>query len=213
MTEIQSRTYVTTCPRCQQTVVASQEAIAQPFPDHDFNILRHIIARCEICYQALLLEQDGQAPKSERDAKCVWPVLDRVLSEAVPESLRREHGEATSCFKSGAYTATVVMVRRTLEGVCNQHGVTRKPLFKALEEMEGKGLIEGRLLEWSQELRVLGNEAAHFTGGHVSRQDASDAIALAEAILDYLYVFSARFEEFKSRRGQTANPVVPQQGP
>jgi hypothetical protein len=62
------------------------------------------------------------------------------------------------------------------------------------------GLIEGRLLEWAQELRVLGNEGAHFTGERVARQDAQDALALAEAILDYLYVFSAQFFEFKNRR-------------
>jgi hypothetical protein len=34
----------------------------------------------------------------------------------------------------------------------------------------------------------------------VSREDAQDALALAEALLDYLYVFSAQFAEFKQRR-------------
>ena len=36
----------------------------------------------------------------------------------------------------------------------------------------------------------------------VSREDAQDALALAEALLDYLYVFSAQFAEFKQRRNQ-----------
>lgn len=66
--------------------------------------------------------------------------------------------------------------------------------------MQNDGLIEGRLLEWAEELRVLGNEGAHFTGRRVAREDAQDALALAEALLDYMYVFSAQFAEFKQRR-------------
>ncbi len=92
------------------------------------------------------------------------------------------------------------MVRRTLEGVCAENGIKKQPLIRALQEMKGGGLIEGRLLEWAEELRVLGNEGAHFTGRRVSREDAQDALALAEALLDYLYVFSAQFTEFKQRR-------------
>lgn len=200
---VQPRTYRTECPTCQQKVVATQEAVSDVSPDKDFNILRHIIARCGICYQTLLLEQDEAIYSQmlfQGNAKCLWPTPARSISETIPDSLRREHQEARSCFKATAYTATVVMVRRTLEGLCAQHGVTSKPLFTALGDMERRGLIEGRLLEWAQELRVLGNEAAHFTGAAVSRQDAADAVALAEALLDYLYVFSAQFEKFKQRR-------------
>jgi hypothetical protein len=133
-------------------------------------------------------------------------VLERHLSDTVPESLRQEHSEARACFNAKAYTATVVMVRRTLEGVCADHGITRKPLYAALGEMKSTGLIEGRLLEWAQELRALGNDAAHFTGRSVSRQDAKDALSLAEALMDYMYVFTAQFEQFQARRaGQSSD--------
>ena len=127
------------------------------------------------------------------------------MNHAVPESLRLEHIEAKKCFKNGAYTAAVVMVRRTLEGVCVEHGIKGMPLFKALTQLQNTGLIEGRLLEWAQALRVLGNEGAHFTGNRVARQDAQDALALAEAILNYMYVFSEQFTEFMKRR-QEAEP-------
>lgn len=45
-----------------------------------------------------------------------------VLNSAVPESLRLEHREAHVCFEAGAYTAAIVMVRRTLEGVLQRNG-------------------------------------------------------------------------------------------
>jgi uncharacterized protein DUF4145 len=92
------------------------------------------------------------------------------------------------------------MVRRTLEGVCVQHGIRDVPLVKALKRMQEDGLIEGRLVEWAQALRVLGNEAAHFTGTRVTIEDAKDALALAEAILNYMYVFTEQFNEFMKRR-------------
>ncbi|MFD8896350.1 DUF4145 domain-containing protein [Streptomyces ardesiacus] len=115
------------------------------------------------------------------------------------------HEEARKCFSVKAYTAAVAMVRRTLEGVCKDQNVQqggRAKLFQMLEALKSAGKIDGRLFEWAQALRVLGNEGAHFTGVEVTREDASDSIDLAEALLDYLYVLSAQFDEFKARRGQ-----------
>jgi hypothetical protein len=57
-----------------------------------------------------------------------------------------------------------------------------------------------REIRQADELRVLRNQGAHYTGTQVSREDAADAIALCEAVLDYTYVLTARFEEFKKRR-------------
>jgi len=121
------------------------------------------------------------------------------MSKTIPETLRREVGEAQACFRGAAYTATVVMVRRTLEGICAEHGLKSYPLFKSLGQMKEQGLIDGRLLEWAEALRSLGNEGAHFTGNAVSREDAQDSLTFAEAILNYLYVFSEQFAEFKKR--------------
>ena len=77
--------------------------------------------------------------------------------------------------RGAAYTATVVMVRRTLEGICAEHGLKVYPLFKALHQMKEQGLVDGRLLEWAEALRSLGNEGAHFTGKVVSKEDAQDS--------------------------------------
>ena len=191
--------YVIPCPKCGTKAIATAQEFYD-FPDDAFDIQRYVIAQCEICYSIIFVRylRDEKFPRNK--AKILWPQADRTLSTAIPESLRLEHNEARTCFRDAAYTATVVMVRRTLEGVCAEHGVKKMTLVKALAQMKDNGLIEGRLLEWAQELRVLGNEGAHFTGKRVPRADAADALALAEAILDYLYVFSAQFDAFKERR-------------
>jgi hypothetical protein len=130
----------------------------------------------------------------------VWPDGARLLSTAVPKPLQAEHNEARRCFDAKAYTATAVMVGRTLEGMCAEHGIHDRVLMKSLEKMRDGGLIDQRLFDWATELRSLRNAGAHFTGHTVTRQDAADALALSEAMLDYMYVLAMKFNDFRRRR-------------
>ncbi|MEU6725952.1 DUF4145 domain-containing protein [Nonomuraea wenchangensis] len=206
--------YEITCWACAEDQAAEEqsELVTGRTGDHDNQKIRLAIATCNYCSAPMVLHQEliwddyreEETVRSTR-ANVVWPITDQrsmVRSILIPEELRREHQEAQRCFNADAYTATVVMVRRALEGVCSQHKITATSLVRALEEMESQGLIEGRLLEWAQELRVLGNQAAHFTGRPVARQDAQDALELLDALLDYLYLFTGRFNAFKERRSE-----------
>jgi hypothetical protein len=69
--------------------------------------------------------------------------------------------------------------------------------------MRAEGYLDDRLLEWSQGLKTLSNEGAHYTGRTVPAEDARDALDLVEAMLDYIYVLTARFDQFKARRSST----------
>ena len=62
------------------------------------------------------------------------------------------------------------------------------------------GLVDATLAQWVDALRVLGNEGAHYTGKQVPRDDAEDALAFAEALLDHIYVLRKRFDKFAARR-------------
>lgn len=42
--------------------------------------------------------------------------------------------------------ATVVMVRRALEGVCAENGVKKQPLIRALQQMQNNGLKPLRMM-------------------------------------------------------------------
>src|ERR1700691_1007633 len=192
--------YLTQCPKCNTRTITEpvtryiddRSGFSSQPPWDDL----YVVVTCKICctYMLIAHPKDEQSSYRFRSSnKRLWPLPDREMSPTIPESLRLEHKEARCCFSTGAYTATVVMVRRTLEGVCSENGSNKKPLIKALQQMQAEGLVEGRLLEWAEELRVLGNEGAHFTGRRVAREDAQDALALAEALLDYLYVFSTQF--------------------
>ncbi len=165
--------------------------------DDDDGLFELSLIRCEHCDTASVVRQDeaGEAFPVE-----VWPRGPRPLSERIPPGIRQSVMEARNCFEAGSYLATAVLVRRSIEGFCVDRGADQKTLHRALQDLVERQVIDARLLEWADGLRVLGNIGAHFTKESVSKQDASDAIDLIEALLDHVYVFTTKFEEFKGRR-------------
>lgn len=159
------------------------------------------LVQCDRCEQpSLEVREDFGDGFADDQAVIVYPTTHR-LSADIPLGLRREYAEAQACWNAKAYTACVVMVRRTLEGTCAEQGVSKRPLVKALRELRAQDLIDGTLADWADTLRTLGNIGAHYTASTVTRQDAEDALAFAEALLDHIYVLRKRFAEFKERVG------------
>ena len=198
------------CPHCEKPAlqaVRGEATIRDEYQDPFLLGYTYIMLQCAECQEVSLqikVDEVISDPGYEVP-KFVYPAR-RQLSNAVPEPLRREFDEARSCFDNKTYTAAVVMVRRTLEGICKDNSVNEKVLAKSIEKMVADGLIDRTLAEWADGLRVLGNQGAHFTGTQVSREDANDALAFVEALLDQIYVLGRRFNEFKKRRATKAEP-------
>ena len=95
------------------------------------------------------------------------------------------------------------MCRKALEGICAEHSVSERNLAASLKKMKEAGLIDDRLFEWSDSLRIAGNEAAHGVGLTISQPDAKDILEFTNAILDYLFSYRDRFEKFKQRRAKS----------
>jgi hypothetical protein len=53
--------------------------------------------------------------------------------------------------------------------------------------MKESALIDDRLFEWFDLLRVAGNEAAHGVGLSIAQPDAKDILEFTNAILDYMF--------------------------
>ena len=160
------------------------------------------LVQCTACWHPSLIAREDYGGGFQGDEPMVVYPASQRISPSVPQSLRREWEEARVCLDAKAYTACGVMVRRTLEGTCKDQGVKAKTLAKGLQELRAKGLVDGMLAEWADALRVLGNQSAHFTDKEISREDAEDSLAFAEALLDHLYVLRKRFADFQQRIGR-----------
>lgn len=167
---------------------------------------RYRLVRCSHCYDLSLLmamryASVGDADYFDNDV-AVYPAPPRRMSSAVPKKLQECFLEARTCYEARAYTASAIMCRRSLELLAVERGVAEKNLAQSLLKLKDNGDIDQRLYDWCNQLRLVGNEAAHGVGSDTSQADAKDMTDLAEAIIDYVYVFQARYEEFRNRRSQ-----------
>jgi hypothetical protein len=95
------------------------------------------------------------------------------------------------------------MCRKCLEAICQELGATRGNLKERLVALQGRGQIDQKLLAWADELRLIGNDAAHDLNVVIDQVDARDALEFSEAILMYAFSLNRRFQEFKIRREAT----------
>jgi len=200
------------CPECGKAVIAEPKGFVftRNDPDDDLAIYRWTLFACEEMQHPILTIETVYFSKWGPNGVEVatfgdevyrlYPPQDRVMSNEIPGELRRVHDEARACIRANAYTAAAVMSGRVIEGVCDLNNIKGGSLQNRLAKMKDDGLIDGRLWEWADALRAVRNTAAHFSAVSISKQDAEDAVAFTEALLDYLYVLTARFNAFKERR-------------
>jgi DNA-directed RNA polymerase subunit RPC12/RpoP len=207
------------CPHCKKATAAKVKgtAVYHGYDEHGQQVdppMEYALIQCQRCGLASVQTRDDYGGGFELYEPTIVYPAPRRLSYTIPEPLRREWEEAQACFDAKAFTACVVMVRRTLEGTCREQGVQERTLARSLKELRNRGLIDDTLAEWADALRVVGNEGAHYTGRGVGREDAEDALSFTEALLDNLYVLRKRFSDFQARiAARTVDKSSPQTVP
>jgi Domain of unknown function (DUF4145) len=201
------------CKDCGAVVNAEEIGSYSDMPDDDpdqFGNLfcsKYTFARCPVCDSALLARQDGLGGDEWDKPVRIFPPRDREFSSAVPEDIVRTFTEARTCFRAKAYTAAAIMCRKTLEGICSVHGAKSSGTLAAqLKKLKENGTIENRLFEWAEELRTMGNEAAHGVEVVIAPQDARDTLEFTEALVEYIFTYRDKFEAFRKRRAQATSP-------
>jgi hypothetical protein len=201
-------TFAATCPSCDQAVIMVVKGQWEVHDPEHGPPTRWSAGHCPRCEAPVLYGQEYmQVSAQEWDWDSPWqvhPPRDRRMSTAVPKALRLDHEEARLCFRAKCYTASAIMARRIVQGICIEQGYDKRNLFDSLKAMRDAGVIDDRLYEWADAARDVGNQGAHEYGAQVSREDASEVLNFTEALLDYLYVFQARYAEFKERRDAVA---------
>ncbi len=190
------------CPRCEAIVDAKVLSSYDVFRDGDDFATRYSFAKCPQCARPLLAVEDVYGPDYADDPIRLYPARDMHLSSAVPNAIAEAYSEARSCFRAKAYTAAAIMCRKALQGICHFHGIRKRTLQASLLELKKQEVIESRLYEWADALRISGNEAAHDVSVTVSRDDAADIMEFTRALLEYVYTYREKFEAFKARRAK-----------
>lgn len=197
------RKMIVECNNCDSKVDAEVLGSNDEYDPEMGEPYRYSLAKCPVCSSTLLGGQDHyqSGPDSWKwsDARRVWPEPDNFLHWTIPSEVRSALEEARKCYKAKAFSACAVMCGRAIEAICIQH-TKEKNLAKGLKALKDKGIIDARLLEWSNSLRHERNLGAHATGIKTARDDARDLLDFAIAIGEYVFVLSAKYKEYKKRK-------------
>ena len=189
------------CHECKARVDAEEVGYIEV--DEGFWSQRTYLLKCPACNNPLIGECEDDIRKEEfpwTELVRVYPKPPMRLSPTVPGPVKKSLREADKCLQIGAHIAAAAMAGRALEAICRHYSTEDTYLGAGIKELKEKGIIDSRLYEWSEELRDQRNAAAHATNTEISSQDAEDIVTLTYAIVDYVFMLTTKFENFKKRK-------------
>jgi len=180
-------------------------------------VIVYRLSRCNRCCSPFLTRQQyldvgGEFSVPQEEPAALYPVLRTTLAvENLPMSVERTYLAAVASHKAGLYEPCALMCRKCVEAVCRDLQARGGSLLEKLQDLQQGNVIDQRLLLWADELRLIGNEAAHDFDAVIGKEDAGDALDFLEGLLQYIFVLNRRFNEFQKRRRQrseeSAGPV------
>lgn len=121
----------------------------------------------------------------------------------LPANLVETLREAIHCHAAGAFRASVMMVRRLLEELCEASGAEGRTLHARLEALRAKITLPADLFDAIDELKALGNDAAHIEAKvyqNIDREESELSVELAQEILRALYQHKGLVDRLNARR-------------
>jgi Domain of unknown function (DUF4145) len=139
--------------------------------------------------------------KSGKLAASYPPEVIDFDSTSLPEPILATLEEAIKAHAAGCFKASALMVRRLLEELCLDKNAAGNDLKARLASLGGSAVIPQELFGAADELRILGNDAAHVEAkayDAIGSNDAAAAIELAKELLKAVYQYSALVSRLKS---------------
>lgn len=118
----------------------------------------------------------------------------------IPQTVISTFEEAVSCHASGCFIAAAMMIRRTLEEICLDKGSTGNNLKEKIESLKDKIVIPKELFDGMNDLRLLGNDAAHIeskTFETIGKEEIEISIEFTKEILKAVYQYSHLLSKIK----------------
>jgi hypothetical protein len=114
--------------------------------------------------------------------------------EGIPDELIQVIEEAITCLANNCYVASAIMIRKALEILCHLQGATGGNLYKRIEALSKKIVLPQALNDAMQDLRLLGNDAAHIdatTFSEISKEELEVSFELTFELLKAAYQYTS----------------------
>lgn len=161
------------------------------------------LSRCLRCRNPFLSEIDYSYIEDnywESSNIQLYPNTENEAIKNCPKIVINPYQEALKCYRAHAYDACVIICRKGIEAICIDKGEEKGNLVTKLKNLKDKGILEGTLFKWTDELRLIGNDGAHSHEQIVTQQDAKDALDFFDALITYLYHLVSQYDALVNRR-------------
>lgn len=121
--------------------------------------------------------------------------------ENIPKRVLNAFEEAVITHSNNCFIASAIMIRKTLEEICVDRGAAGKSLYARLQDLGAKIVVPKELMEGMQELRLLGNDAAHIesnTFAEVGKNEVEISIEFTKEILKAVYQYESLLSKLRS---------------
>lgn len=185
------------CPHCRQQGALEADSQAKDQGVGSGFMVGHRRCPDPDCYQHIFVVFKN--PNGELVATYPAERLDFDASN-LPDRVREALEEAVACHAAEAYVAAGMMVRKTLELVCEDREAEGDTLYARIEALRDKVVIPQELLEGMHDLRLLGNDAAHVESrvyNQVGKEEVEIAMDVAKEVLKSVYQLSGLLDRLR----------------
>lgn len=143
-----------------------------------------------------------QASKHPSSILVTYPP-ERIDFDAtnIPAAVLKALEEAITCHASSCFIAAAIMVRKTLEELCAERGAKGDNLKARIKALGTKAVLPEELLDGLDDLRLLGNDAAHIESKEfdsIGQEEIEVGIEFAKEVLKSVYQYSALLNRLRS---------------
>jgi hypothetical protein len=191
----------TTCPHCGNK--GTFEPIGQ-----DLNIADHYICGRRMCPEPTCKGHlFAVVAGNTRQLLFQYPPFRVPFNtHNIPPEILKTFDEAISCHAGAHYVAAAIMIRRTLEEICEERGANGKDLKDRIRDLKTKIVLPQELFDAMDELRLLGNDAAHIEAksyGQITKPELDVAAEFTIELLKALYQYSSLLSKMRGLKKTT----------
>ena len=112
----------------------------------------------------------------------------------IPAAVLNAFEEAIKCHAQSCFVASAIMVRKTLEELCRERNAVGPNLKERIKALGARVVLPKDLLDGVDDLRLLGNDAAHIESQEytkVGQEEVEVGIEFAKEVLKAVYQYAS----------------------
>lgn len=136
------------------------------------------------------------------------PITIAFETDNIPQNVLQPFEEAIICHSNKCYIASAIMLRKTLEEICIEKGAQGNNLLQKIKDLSSKISIPIELAQGMDDLRLLGNDAAHIesqTFKNIGQEEIEVSIDFTKEILKAVYQYESLLQKLRDLKIKNNN--------